>query len=253
MTAPIYAIGDIHGHLDLLRSALAQVEADGGSDARIVFLGDYIDRGPDSRAVINLLINGLAEGRDWICLMGNHDRMFAMFMEDYPRHDACFPLGYHWLHDRIGGLEALRSYGIEVEEDETLHSIHKRAQTIVPTEHVEFLRNRPYFHIEEDLLFVHAGIRPGIPLSSQNPDDLIWIREEFLNDLREHPWLIVHGHTPSPKAEHCGNRVNLDSGAGEGRSLSVVVFQGLNCWELRQNGRVPLLPRANYSHSTALG
>ena len=112
----IYAIGDIHGQLAMLEDALRRIEADGGPDARIVFLGDYTDRGPNSRGVIERLAQGKAEARNWVFLMGNHDRMFSMFLADYPRNDDRLLVGYHWLHPRIGGIETLASYGIEVPE-----------------------------------------------------------------------------------------------------------------------------------------
>lgn len=238
----IYAIGDIHGELDMLHNAIAKIEEDGGSCARVVFLGDYIDRGPHSREVIEFLIDGLAIGKNWLCLLGNHDRMFTMFMEDYPRTDVRFTVGYHWLHDRLGGRETLASYGVTVDDKDIILSIHNRARVAVPSAHIEFLQSLQYSHQEGDLLFVHAGIRPGVPFDQQNQDDLIWIRKEFLEDTRQHPWLVVHGHTPVQVARHFGNRVNLDTGAGYGKSLTTAVFEGTDCWVLTDTGRTVLLP-----------
>ncbi|KPD14266.1 metallophosphoesterase family protein [Phaeobacter sp. 11ANDIMAR09] len=242
MTQPIYAIGDIHGQLGMLEQALARIEADGGPEARVVFLGDYVDRGPDSRGVIELLSKGLDEGRNWTCLLGNHDRMFSMFMEDYPRNDARLLVGYHWLHDRIGGVETLQSYGVEVPEGIRIYELHAKARQAVPEEHCAFLNALPDYHQAGELLFVHAGIRPGVTLQDQSQDDKIWIRQEFLKDRTEHPWLVVHGHTQIPAPQHYGNRINLDSGAGFGRSLTTAVFEGKQCWVLADTGRVPLLP-----------
>jgi serine/threonine protein phosphatase 1 len=238
----IYAIGDIHGQLAMLEEALARIEADGGPDARIVFLGDYTDRGPDSRGVIERLMQGQAEGRNWICLKGNHDRMFSMFLEEYPRNDSQLLVGYHWLHERLGGIETLQSYGVEVSEGDRIYQVHKRARAAVPQAHLAFLAALQPCLQEGGLLFVHAGIRPGLPLEQQSEDDLIWIRQEFLNDERAHPWLVVHGHTPAKQAEHRVNRINLDSGAGYGRPLSTAVFEGRECWLLTENGRQPLFP-----------
>lgn len=242
MTKPIYAIGDIHGQLDMLRDALRKIEADGGPEARIVFLGDYVDRGPDSRGVLDLLIEGKRAGRNWIMLLGNHDRMFSYFMRDYPVHDAHLLVGYHWFHDRLGGVETMASYGITVRDTDRLHEVHARAHEAVPLEHVGFLQELTTHHQEDELLFVHAGIRPGIALGHQSEEDFLWIRQEFLNDPRQHPWLVVHGHTPAKRAEHFGNRVNLDAGAGYGRPLATAVFEGRTCWQLTERGRVPLEP-----------
>ncbi|WP_122074646.1 metallophosphoesterase family protein [Pseudophaeobacter sp. EL27] len=242
MTQPIYAIGDIHGQLEMLEEALERIKADGGPEARVVFLGDYTDRGPDSRGVIELLSKGRDEGRNWVCLLGNHDRMFSMFMEDYPRNDARLLVGYHWLHDRIGGVETLQSYGVEVPDGIRIYELHAEAQQAVPAHHRLFLERLPDYHQEGELLFVHAGIRPGVALEDQNQDDKIWIRQEFLKDQTEHPWMVVHGHTQIPAPEHRGNRINLDSGAGFGRPLTAAVFEGRQCWVLSKEGRVPLLP-----------
>jgi len=242
MTRPIYAVGDVHGELELLHEAIWKIERDGGGDAEVVFLGDYVDRGPQSREVIDYLINGLAKGKNWKCLMGNHDRMFSMFMEEQPRNDPRLRRRYHWLHDRLGGLTTLASYGVDSRHGESLRSIHTRARAAVPGAHIKFINSLDYHHRHGDLLFVHAGIRPGIPLAQQDRNDLIWIREEFLEDSRVHPWLVVHGHTPVPYARHFGSHVNLDTGSGYGALLSSAVFEGTNCWILKDNGRDQLLP-----------
>ena len=245
MTTPIYAIGDIHGQLEMLDEALALIEADGGKEARIVFLGDYVDRGPDSPGVIDRLIAGQAEGRDWITILGNHDRMFAWFMEEVPRHDPHLLIGYHWLHDRIGGSDTLANYGITYQERTRLEDLHAEAKQLVPEAHVAFLRGlRPLYETEE-IAFVHAGIRPGVSLAEQSENDLVWIRQSFHNHLDPHPKLIVHGHTPVSEAGHYGNRVNLDTGAGYGRPLTVAVFEGSQCWTLTDQGRQRLLHKSS--------
>ncbi|OUS38087.1 serine/threonine protein phosphatase [Rhodobacterales bacterium 56_14_T64] len=242
MTTPIYAIGDIHGQREMLVAALQRIEADGGPDARIVFLGDYTDRGPDSRGVIDLLQKGQAEGRNWVTLLGNHDRMFSMFLEDYPRTDSQLLVGYDWLHPRIGGVETLASYGVEIVDGDRTNEVHSRACAAVPQPHLDFLATLPSHHQEGELLFVHAGIRPDVALAEQSEDDKVWIRREFLNHSNPHPWLVVHGHTQVPAPEHHGNRVNLDSGAGYGRPLTAAVFEGRSAWVLNDAGRVALLP-----------
>ncbi|WP_025051938.1 metallophosphoesterase family protein [Sulfitobacter noctilucae] len=242
MTQPIYAIGDIHGQLTELEHALARIEADGGADARIVFLGDYTDRGPDSRGVIDRLVDGQAQGRNWSFIMGNHDRMFSWFMEDYPRHEAYLPTELYWLHARLGGDTTLASYGVEFDGRTRMLDVHRMALAAVPDTHLAFLRSLSLSIQTEDLFFVHAGIRPGVPLDDQDEEDLIWIRKEFHEVTAPHPKLIVHGHTPVEQATHYGNRVNLDSGAGYGKPLTVAVFEGQNCWLLTDQGRVQLAP-----------
>lgn len=238
----IYAVGDIHGQMAMLEQALARIDADGGADARVVFLGDYIDRGPDSRGVIDRLCQGLDAGRDWVCLKGNHDRMFEWFMENPPRHDPQMLVGYHWLHERIGGVETLASYGVGVEDRTRLKDIQAIAKDAVPQRHVDFLRSLVLSHETDDLFCVHAGIRPGVPLAHQDEEDLIWIRQEFHRATAPHPKLIVHGHTPVGAATHYGNRVNLDTGAGYGHALSVALFDGAQVSLLTDQGRVLLRP-----------
>lgn len=242
MTQPIYAIGDIHGQFEMLEEALERIHTDGGPDARIVFLGDYVDRGANSREVIELLSEGVQTGRNWIMLRGNHDRMFSMFAETYPKNDSRLLVGYHWLHERIGGVETLASYGVEVSEGDRIYQVHSDLMKTLPDAHRAFLKSLQNSHLEQGMLFVHAGIRPGIPLEEQTEDDLLWIRHEFLDDPREHPWLVVHGHTPRKQAEHCGNRVNLDAGAGYGRPLVAAVFEQGKVWQLSDDGRQALIP-----------
>lgn len=242
MTLPIYAIGDIHGQLDLLHEALVKITSDGGPDAQIIFLGDLTDRGPNSRGVIEFLMQGVAGGRNWTVLKGNHDRMMEFWLEDAIRPDPQLLIGYHWLHPRIGGLETLASYGVTFPERSRYNQIHPRARAAVPQAHTDFLASLPYYHVHDDLLFVHAGIRPTVALVDQSIDDLCWIRDEFLTFTQPHPWLVVHGHTAVKAAEHHGNRVNLDSGAAYGGPLTAAVFEGRDCWVLSDTGREALLP-----------
>ncbi|NIZ12839.1 metallophosphoesterase family protein [Phaeobacter sp. HF9A] len=244
MTQPIYAIGDIHGQTAQLERALELVAADGGPDAEVVFVGDYVDRGPDSRGVIERLMEGQATGRNWTCLKGNHDRMFSWFMEDFPREDPFLPVELYYLNERIGGVETLASYGVACGPRDRKYAVHAEARAAVPRAHLDWIDALPLSHQVGPLMFVHAGIRPGVPLAEQQEDDLIWIRQGFLDDATVHPKLIVHGHTAEKHPVHYGNRVDIDCGAGYGRTLVPVVFEGEEAWCLTPEGRQRLQPDA---------
>lgn len=258
----IYALGDIHGQKTMLDRALALIEADSGAAAQIVFLGDYTDRGPDSRAVIDALIAGQVAGRPWHCIMGNHDRFFLRFVTEGQQHDPRVSSGISWLNARLGGDKTLASYGItgepvlEREADGLeycrfyrrgdrlipIAGIQAEAQDLVPQAHLEFLTRLPLTYRSGELLCVHAGLAPGVPLTAQDPEDLLWIRGEWLTDRRDHGPLVVHGHTALEHPQHHGNRVNLDGGAGYGRPLHPAVFDGRDAWLLTAEGRVALTP-----------
>lgn len=241
MIDTLYAIGDIHGQLAMLEDALDRIERDGGPNARIVFLGDYVDRGPDSCGVIERLRQGLAEGRNWICLKGNHDRLFEWFVAPpVPRQDAHLLIGYHWFHERIGGLETAQSYGVDVPERIRQKELAAEFRAALPDGHLAFLQGLQLSHREMGKFFVHAGVRPGVPLADQDEEDLLWIRQEFLEDTRDHGALIVHGHTPVKAPELKPNRLNLDTGAGYGRPMSIAVFEADEIFALERSGRVRL-------------
>jgi len=240
MTTPVYAIGDIHGQIDMLSSALELIRIDGGVEAKIVFLGDYVDRGPDSRAVVQTLIDGQASGQNWITLKGNHDRYFTRFLNDKSVWDQRTRPDLKWINPILGGDKTLGSYGVPAKDGNPVDPIHLNAVQRVPDAHRLFLENLPLTYVTDEILFVHAGILPGVPLSEQQEDDLIWIRGAFLDDTRDHGRLVVHGHTALHAPQHHGNRINLDSGAGYGRPLTSVVFEGRTCWQLTPRGRVPL-------------
>lgn len=260
---PIYAIGDIHGQKDMLDHALALIAADGGADAQIVFLGDYTDRGPDSRGVIETLIAGRDTGRNWTFLKGNHDRLFSNFVQHGTEHDPRIKSGISWLNPRLGGTATLAAYGIKGEmhfaperrdgREVLAHfegptgwvdkaAVQALAQKAVPASHLQFLDALPLWHETDDLLFVHAGLRPGLPIDQQDPEDLIWIRDGFLESDHDFGKLIVHGHTALDHPQHFGNRVDLDGGAGYGDPLIPAVFEGRDCWLLTDKGRTPLTP-----------
>ena len=242
MSDPVYAVGDIHGQLDLLEQALSWIETDGGPDAEVVFLGDLVDRGPQSRAAIDLLMHGQANGRNWRVLKGNHDRLFSRFLDGGIIDDVRIKSGVNWLHPRMGGPATLASYGVDTAEGAPLEQVLDAARQAVPDEHRKFLANLPTYFERGALLFVHAGILPGVALADQEEDDLIWIRDPFLNDTRNHPWLVVHGHTAIDMPFNYGNRVNLDGGGGYGRTIFPAVFEGRDCWLLDENGRLQLVP-----------
>lgn len=242
MSAPLYAIGDIHGQLAMLERALALVFADGGAEAEIVFLGDLVDRGADSRGVIQRLMQGQAAGRRWHVLKGNHDRMFAGFLRDGTVRDARMSAELTWIHRRLGGLATLASYGVVPDADTELPDLLAAARAAVPADHRAFLDSLQLTLERDGLLFVHAGIRPGVALADQVEDDLIWIRDVFLNATDPHPWLVVHGHTALDQPRHFGNRIDLDGGAGFGRLIHPAVFEGQDCFLLTEAGRVPLTP-----------
>lgn len=243
----IYAIGDIHGQLAMLEEAHARIAADrartGDADAPVVHLGDLVDRGPDSRGVIDFLIGGQQGGAPWIVLKGNHDQAFSAQLGLSPGRDVAYR---SWISDGMGGLDTARSYGIEPDFTFAWSGEargRRRIREAVPTAHKAFLGSLQLTHMTDDLLFVHAGIRPGLALSDQLEDDLLWIRHEFLDDPRDHGRLVVHGHTPVPAPTHYGNRVNLDTGAGYGRLLTAAVFEGRDAWVLAdRDGRVALVP-----------
>ena len=257
-----YAVGDIHGQSAALDRALRLISADGGEEAEIVFLGDYTDRGPDSRGVLDRLVSAKAEGRPWRFCMGNHDRMFLRFLSKGRENDPRISSGKSWLNRALGGSETLGSYGLSAEARaflynggmETLTSyrvegellgkadLAKAAYEAVPDAHRRFLEGLDLWHEIGELLFVHAGLRPGRPLRRQREDDLLWIREGWLENTADHGWLVVHGHTALDHPRHYGNRVNLDGGAGYGRPLVPAVFKGRSIWLLDEGGRTPLEP-----------
>ncbi len=239
-----YAIGDIHGHLELLHAqhALIEKDMDQYGQAPVVHIGDLVDRGPDSCGVIDFLMNGVQAGRDWVVLKGNHDRLFSGFLDDPRWVDPVLFQELSYLHPRIGGGTTLASYGVANAADRPIAPVHAEAVAAIPAEHRAFLRALPDRYQRGDVVFVHAGLRPGIPLHLQSEDDLLWIRAAFLDDPRDHGALVVHGHTTIKTPTHYGNRLNLDSGAAYGGPLSTVVFEEQDAFLLTPSGRKPLSP-----------
>ncbi|MDB6452527.1 metallophosphoesterase [Falsirhodobacter sp. 20TX0035] len=244
-----YAIGDIHGQIDLLRGAhdlIARDMAEHGA-APVVHVGDLVDRGPDSAGVIELLRTGIAAGRDWIVLKGNHDRMLSGFLDDPAWRDPGLKVEHSYLHPRIGGATTLASYGVLNAADRPVAKVHAEAVAAVPQAHRDFLASRPVSFRRGECFFCHAGIRPSAALSAQNEQDLCWIRRGFLEVTEPFEALIVHGHTAIDHATHYGNRINLDSSAAYGGPLSAVVLEGRQAFLLTPAGRKPIpadTPRA---------
>lgn len=191
----LIAIGDIHGEAAMLRSLLAKI-APTPAD-RLIFLGDYIDRGPDSRAVVVELL-ALAErmgGEQVIFLKGNHEVLLL---------DAMEGLSGVFLFLHNGGDKTVASYGLESAMDLPL----------LPPEHLGFFQSRPLLWVEEGFIFVHAGLRPGpLPLELQQESELLWIRDKFIASEGPFPGVVVHGHTPAPEVELLPHRIGLDTGA----------------------------------------
>ncbi|HHB81404.1 MAG TPA: serine/threonine protein phosphatase [Aliiroseovarius sp.] len=241
-----YAIGDIHGHLEKLKRAHVLIEADRAEveddEAPVVHIGDLPDRGPDTRGVIDFLMAGQAAGEPWVVLKGNHDRMMAWFLDIPPRRDHCLRSELEWVHPRLGGLDTLASYGVDISAGRSSDDLQRDAVVCVPGTHKDFLDALPVSYRRGEVFFCHAGIRPGLSLDMQTEDDLLWIRQEFHVSDADHGALIVHGHTPIDAVTHYGNRVNIDTGAGYGKAVSAVVIEGRDVWLLTDEGRVPVLP-----------
>ncbi len=239
MTDPIFAVGDIHGHLDQLELALDIIARDADAGP-IVFVGDYVDRGPDARGVIERLKTGQARGRNWICLQGNHDAMFVDFVRRTEQGTRAERLRDRYLSDNLGGRTTLASYGLDVDPRRADRALRAEAAQVIPADHLDWLASLPRYHETDAHVFVHAGIRPGVPLPEQDPDDLIWIRDDFLYETADHGKLVVHGHTPQKMARHHGNRVNIDGGTGFGRPLYPVLLRGREAYLLSGFGRAQL-------------
>jgi len=219
----IYAVGDVHGRADLLRRLLSRIDRDLAarpiSRPIEVFLGDYIDRGPASRQVIECLIErGLS--RETVCLKGNHEAFLSECLHDPEVLQV-------W--QKFGGIQTLLSYGIVPKPDfdptEQTRVAHALAEAL-PQSHHRFLAALQSRFLCGDYLFVHAGIRPGVSLEEQKDEDLLWIRDEFLSSEDDFGKIVVHGHTPVDRPDVHPNRINIDTGAyATGRLTCLVIEQ----------------------------
>jgi serine/threonine protein phosphatase 1 len=221
----IYAVGDVHGRVDLLETLQIRITEDAaqltpGTGKIVIYMGDYVDRGLESRQVIQRLIDEPLPGFQSIHLLGNHDAWFLSFLVD-PK------VGSTWL--RYGGDVTLHSYGVRlgtpVEDVEYFTRLQHALRSRLSRDHVEFLQSLELSYEMGDYLFVHAGVRPGVPLHQQTADDLLWIREPFLSSERELGRVVVHGHTVESRPVIRRNRIGIDTGACWTGCLTCLVLE----------------------------
>jgi serine/threonine protein phosphatase 1 len=225
-----YVVGDVHGRLDLLTGLLdkihAEIDRKPPRRALLVFLGDLIDRGPQSAEVVERLRTYRRHGVRPMFILGNHEEVLLRIL------DGDSSLIASWLN--FGGSECLQSYGVDPRvieskpKDEALAMVRKA----IPAAHVEFLRGFADTCRFGDYLFVHAGIRPGVELASQRQSDLRWIREPFLVDESDHGFVVVHGHSISGKIDEQPNRIGIDTGAFATGILTALAIEGGQRWYL---------------------
>ena len=228
----IYAIGDIHGRIDLLRELQRLIRDDAARRQAprnvVVYLGDYVDRGPHSCAVLDALLNEPLPGFESHHLKGNHEDIMLRFLSDVS-------VAATWLN--FGGRETLRSYDIEAPDPFAPQGELLRAQGALaaklPPAHLEFLRGLKPSHEEGGYFFAHAGIRPGVPLEQQSEDDMLWIREDFLRSDASFGRIVVHGHTISRVPDVRRNRIGIDTGAFASNRLTALVAEGTE-WSFLQ-------------------
>ena len=219
----VYVIGDIHGRSDLLDQIIGQIEQDLDrspvADALTVTLGDYVDRGPDSRGVLDRLANNPFPTK-YVALKGNHEEMLEAFLSDPA-------VASHWR--RFGGVETLHSYKVPVSAvmiGQGFEEACKALRQAVAPEHLQFLRSLQYAVSLGDYFLCHAGVRPGVPLDQQTPRDLLWIRDEFISCRTGFGKIVVHGHTPVASPEVLPTRINIDTGAFVTGRLTCLVLDG---------------------------
>ncbi len=220
----IYAIGDIHGRSDLLdalqRKMLDDAAVEAGKSVVQIFLGDYVDRGSDSKGVVDWLLRPPPEGWERICLKGNHEATLLDFLDE----PGIFS---QWRH--YGGLETLHSYGVDLKSlrgEDAPEVLQENFKGKLPDTHRAFFSALPLTVQFGDYFFAHAGIRPGRRLENQREEDLLWIRDEFLVSQMDFGKIVVHGHSAQEAPEILPNRINLDSGAYITGKLSCLVLDG---------------------------
>lgn len=227
-----YVIGDVHGRADLLQQLHAMIADDaakrGWARNQLIYLGDYVDRGPDSRGVMALAMRDDPSGFSKLHLRGNHEAMLLDFLENPYSGSA-------WLN--IGGDAVLREYGIaapsEFSQPEQLaHAAKLLAEAMLPSE-LAFLQNLKPCHRAGGYFFTHAGVRPGVPLDMQNMNDLIWIRGPFLSHMGDFGAIVVHGHTITNQVEIKPNRIGIDTGAHATGKLTCLILEANKRWLLQ--------------------
>ena len=219
----IYCIGDIHGRVDLLQqlhAAVAKDAADHMGSRKVIYLGDFIDRGEESRAVIDFLLNKPLQGFEAIYLRGNHEQTMLDFLQRAETSQG-------WL--AYGGAATLVSYGVKVAKiparKEDYIGLQQELATRLPEAHLEFLQNTRLSYSCGSYYFVHAGVRPGTALNQQVPKDQLWIREPFLSCRKHYEQIIVHGHTICEEPQIRHNRIGIDTGAYMGGKLTALVLE----------------------------
>lgn len=221
----VYAVGDVHGRADLLEELHRIIVEDAeqltpGTEKLVVYLGDYVDRGLESRQVIEILLHDRLPDFQAVHLMGNHDAWLLSFLVDAE-------VGRSWL--RYGGDVTLFSYGVRVSQDEddpkSFEVLQMALRAKIPQDHVDFLRRLELTFQSGDYLFVHAGIRPGVPIAQQMADDVLWIREPFLSWKQDFGKIVVHGHTVEPEPAIRRNRIGIDTGACWTGRLTCLVLE----------------------------
>lgn len=220
----VYAIGDVHGRSDLLTRLFAQIDAERAANPRtkehLILLGDLIDRGPDSRGVLDLLLDRRATDPTLKLLSGNHEEMLLMLLDGATEHWA------DWL--RFGGAECAESYNLDPLELYAMppEAAIERLRAAMPEAHLALLRDLDSYLAVGDYIFVHAGIRPGVPIERQLRRDLHWIRAPFLRSTTDHGAMIVHGHSISEEPEIRPNRIGIDTGAYASGRLTALCIDG---------------------------
>ena len=237
----VYAIGDIHGRYDLLDGLLRRIEADEaarGGRGRLIFLGDYVDRGPQSAAVVERLIALKNERPDTRFLQGNHEEVFLSALTGDLKALRFF--------NRIGGEETILSYGVgrDAYERADFNDLSRLLCAAVPKSHRNFLSDLEDMVVVGDYVFVHAGIRPGVPLDEQRSSDLRWIREEFIRSVSPQEKVVVHGHTIEADVVDEPHRIGLDTGAYCYGTLTAMGFEGQERWLLQQSAAEPVFSAA---------